>query len=216
MSVIAELSMSSPRMILYEATTSVPNVTFDVESVDVADGGDTVKTVAWAIGDDLSAFDDAMRADSTTTSVTLLDQLADRRLYSYQNADASEVQMYTEWLDLGAAQLHVESQNGVWFVRVRFPDRDALASFREICTSQGVAFTLHCIYSGVPEADATHQDPLTDAQREAVRVALDVGYLDVPRSASLSAVSEQLGVTEQSASERLRRATRNLAANAVD
>jgi predicted DNA binding protein len=46
-------------------------------------------------------------------------------------------------------------------------------------------------------------------------VALDVGYLDVPRTAELSAVADEVSVSEQSASERLRRATRNLAADAL-
>ncbi|SEV94681.1 helix-turn-helix domain-containing protein [Halobacterium jilantaiense] len=211
MSVIVEFSLDSPRLNLHGATTTVPGVTVDVESVDAdVDGG--VKTMAWAVGGCLDAFDDALRADPTTTDVVLIDDLPDRRLYNYRTSEQSEVQLYTDWLELGAAQLHVECQDGTWFQRVRFPDRDALAEFESTCETEDISFTLHRIYGDPGSAEP---DPLTDAQREALRLGLDCGYLDVPRTGSLSVVADELGISEQSASERLRRATRNLAADAL-
>jgi predicted DNA binding protein len=211
MSVNAEVSLSSPRLNLYEATTAVPDVTVDVESVDVGGDGE-VKTMAWAVGGDLDAFDEALRDDPTTTDVTLLDDLPDRRLYSYRNSEGSELQLYTDWLELGAAQLHVECVDGSWFQRVRFPDRDALADFEARCQREDVEFSLQRIYG---ESGSGESGPLTDAQREALKLALDAGYLDVPRSATLTDVADELGVSEQSASERLRRAARNLAVDAL-
>jgi predicted DNA binding protein len=212
MSIIVEFSLSSPRMNLHEATTTAPRVRLDVESVDVDNDG-TVKTVAWAVGGDLDTFDEAFRADPTTTDVTLLDDPPDRHLYSYRTADAADVQLYTEWLDLGAAQLNCECQDGTWYLRIRFPDREALTDFQGICEREDVDFELQSIYG---ESGGSEPEPLTDAQTEALSVALEAGYLDVPRSAPLSAVADELGVSEQSASERLRRATKNLAVDAVD
>lgn len=211
MSVIVEFSLSSPRLNLYEATTAVPDVTLEVESVDSV-GADQLNTVIMVEGDDLDAFDEALRRDPTVADVTLLDHLEEHSLYRYRYAEGSELQLYPVWLELGAAQLHIECQDGTWFLRIRFPDRDALAEFQSICQGEDVQFTLHRIYG---ESGDTEPDPLTDAQREALRLALDAGYLDVPRTATLTAVADELGVTEQSASERLRRATRNLAADAL-
>lgn len=211
MSVIVEFSLSSPRLNLYEATTAAPDVTLEVESVDsVGDGH--LNTVIMVEGGDLDAFDEAIREDPTVTGVTLLDQLSEHSLYSYRYADETELRFYPVWLELGAAQLHIECQDGTWFLRIRFPDRDALAEFESICQEEGVEFTLHRIYG---ESGDAEPDPLTDAQREALRLALDAGYLDVPRTATLSAVADELEVSEQSASERLRRATRNLATDAL-
>lgn len=211
MSVIVEFSLSSPRLNLYEATTAVPDVTLDVESVDsVGDGH--LSTVIMVEGENLDAFDEALREDPTVTDVTLLDALQEHRLYRYRYAEATELRFYPVWLKLGAAQLQIECQDGTWFLRLRFPDRDALAEFESICDEEGVEFTLHRIYG---ESKTDEPDPLTDAQREALRIALDAGYLDVPRDASLSAIADELDVSEQSASERLRRATRNLAVDAL-
>ena len=49
---------------------------------------------------------------------------------------------------------------------------------------------------------------LTDRQHDAVAIALDVGYYDVPRTGSLAAVADELDVSEGSASVLLRRAER--------
>jgi predicted DNA binding protein len=129
MSVIVEFSLSSPRLNLHAATTTAPDVTLDVESVDVAHDGE-VKTVAWAEGGDLDDFDEAFREDPTTAAVRLLDDLPGRRLYSYRNSSGSELTLYTDWLELGAAQLNCECRDGSWQLRLRFPDRDALAHRR--------------------------------------------------------------------------------------
>lgn len=51
---------------------------------------------------------------------------------------------------------------------------------------------------------------LTDRQREALSVALEAGYYDVPRGADLAAVADELDVAEGSASVLLRRAERTV------
>jgi hypothetical protein len=57
---------------------------------------------------------------------------------------------------------------------------------------------------------------LTGAQREAIRVAADRGYFKVPREVSLKEIAEQLGVSEQAVSQRLRRGLGNLVAGSVE
>lgn len=47
---------------------------------------------------------------------------------------------------------------------------------------------------------------LTTKQREAVAVAVDLGYYDVPRTASVAAVADELGVSSSTASSHLRKA----------
>ena len=51
---------------------------------------------------------------------------------------------------------------------------------------------------------------LTDRQFEAVETATEMGYYAAPRAASLSAVADELGVADASASELLRRAESRL------
>lgn len=57
---------------------------------------------------------------------------------------------------------------------------------------------------------------LTARQREALRVALDVGYYDVPRSAGVAAVAERLDCAASTASAHLRKAEASLVREALD
>jgi predicted DNA binding protein len=57
---------------------------------------------------------------------------------------------------------------------------------------------------------------LTDAQREALLTALEMGYYEVPRAVDLDDVGDRLGITSTAASERLRRGERRLIERAVD
>jgi predicted DNA binding protein len=51
---------------------------------------------------------------------------------------------------------------------------------------------------------------LTSAQREALTVAFEAGYFDVPAQTTLDSLSDVLGVTSQAVSERLNRGTKKL------
>jgi predicted DNA binding protein len=188
-----------------------PDVSIQVESVDGVPPEDVV-TMLWATDGDLDAWDDAIRADSTVTDVTLVDEFPERRLYHYRVADSVEIQMYNEWIEVGAAQMHIDAQAGDWFHRVRFPDRAALREFRAVAEDNDVEFTVHSIYT---EPRSLDQSELTPAQRAALELALEHGYFEIPRETGLESIAEELGVSEQSTSERIRRAMRKLARKRV-
>jgi Predicted DNA binding protein len=56
---------------------------------------------------------------------------------------------------------------------------------------------------------------LTDTQREALVLAYERGYFNSPRESSLEAIGEELGITQQSLSSRLRRGHRRLIENTL-
>ena len=58
--------------------------------------------------------------------------------------------------------------------------------------------------------------PLTPRQREALTVATDAGYYDVPRGASRDDVAERLGCAPSTASEHLRKAEGRLVRTFLD
>jgi len=100
-----------------------------------------------------------------------------------------------------------------WWGRSRFPDREALAEYREFCTDRGATFQLERL---TRESDA--DDPpfeLTEEQYEALVAAREAGYFDVPREVSTEEIGEKLGISGPSASERLRRGIDRLLENAL-
>lgn len=96
----------------------------------------------------------------------------------------------------------------VWTVRVWLPDRDALGTLWESAKTHGVEFTLQRVsdYAASVGTDAG----LTDAQRDALLLALVMGYFEEPRDAALRDVAAELDISQPAAGGLLRRGTRRL------
>ena len=78
---------------------------------------------------------------------------------------------------------------------------------------RNAGFRLHRLTrDGDPEPPG---DGLTDRQEEALRIAYERGYFEIPRRATLDDVAAELGITPSSASERLRRAQTELVEETV-
>lgn len=107
-----------------------------------------------------------------------------------------------------------------WIYAGWFADRDVFDAFRTFWQTpgNGDGFTLHRLAHAEDDRDATDgpDDGLTDDQREAVRLAHEMGYFDIPRTASLDDVAAELDISPSSCSERLRRAQAELVETHVD
>lgn len=98
-----------------------------------------------------------------------------------------------------------------WRFEVRGDNQDAVSDFQRYTLEHDIPITVTAIHSLTPlETDS----PLTDAQRDALLTALDCGYYDTPREATMSDVADVLGISQQALSSRLRRGTRHLIQNA--
>lgn len=70
--------------------------------------------------------------------------------------------------------------------------------------------------AGEYDGRAVSSGVLSDRQREALSVAVEVGYYEVPREGSVEDVAERLGCSTGTASEHLRKAESKLVLQAVD
>lgn len=203
MSVIAEFSVRHPGLALATALDVVEGVELDLIQ-QVGTDPERPYLFVWAGGDDLDAFEAAVDADPTVDSGECYTELDDRRLYRMQITDDAEVVSYPMWVELGADQLEARWRDGWWHNRMRFPDRDALVTYREWSGDHGFDFDLHRIYG---DDDSRPTDTLLTAdQREALQVAQDMGYFEIPRAVSMADVADAIGISSQAVSERLRRA----------
>lgn len=87
---------------------------------------------------------------------------------------------------------------------MRFPDREALGAFRAFCLDRDLDFRLHRLYDNDRERGPS-RERLTSHQREALRLAHEGGYFRIPRGTTLGDIAAELGISNQAASERVRR-----------
>lgn len=208
MSVVAEFQVRSPDLPMEQALESVPAMEIELVT-EVGTDPDRPYLFFWARGDDFQAFDAALAADPTVAEVQVYTEFEEEVLYRLRVTAETEVVSYPVLLELGADRLQTVHLDGWWHVRMRFPNRSALSDLHGWYRDRGVEFDLERIYTDPGHDGASN---LTDPQREVLQVALRLGYFEVPRQSSMDEVAEELGISEQAVSERLRRGHKKLVA----
>ncbi len=97
-----------------------------------------------------------------------------------------------------------------WDFEVRGESQDEVSEFRSYCQEHDIPIDITAVHSLLPIQGEGYE--LTDTQREALMLAFERGYFDSPRTATLQEIAEELGITQQSLSSRLRRGHRRLIA----
>ncbi|MFD1513587.1 helix-turn-helix domain-containing protein [Halomarina rubra] len=156
-------------------------------------------TFAWVGG--VADPTEALSADPTVSLRSVLADRSDESLCELGYGDHVSLVVDVVASRSGTV-LAAMARNGEWSLRVRYPSRERLADSVETLARFDVEAELAQIggRSGSPVGD------LTDKQRETVATAYERGYFEIPRRVSLEELAEELDVTHQALSERLRRA----------
>jgi predicted DNA binding protein len=198
---IATFSIEPQGFALAYALDEVPEIAVEAERI-AAHSTSWVMPCLWAAGGDFDAFDAALEADSTVEEVVEATDVGDEKYYQLEWSD-DVIQHVDAAIDKEASILNAEAENGEWHLRVRFVSREQFEAFRDYLADQGLTFRLQ----NLTESTTPRQEMggLTDAQRDALVAAVKAGYFAIPRNATMADVADGLGISEQAASERLRR-----------
>jgi predicted DNA binding protein len=213
MSLIAEFSLRSPDLVLASALDAVPGVTIELEQ-QMATESDAPMFIFWAFGGAFDRFEEGLEGDETVSEYSVIEELEDRRLYRAR-LDTDEIcSIYPVYQKLGASPMAATGSSDGWQRRVRFPDRDAVVEMRTFCADKDVGFRLHRLYTP-SDSELEDEFGLSSEQRRALTTAERMGYFGVPREVSLDELGEELDISGQSASERLRRGVSKLVSNTL-
>jgi predicted DNA binding protein len=202
MTVIAELTLRPMDFPLGEISLQDPEVEIELERIVPSKSG--VFPFFWAHGGELESFERRVRELDTVDELVALDRIEGSVLYRV--TWGPEVENFVEAIvETGAAILEAHG-NEKWVFRLRYPNHRGLTALHNYCQEQSIPFHLERVYTLAEERDVTLNFGLTPEQREALQLAADGGYFKVPRQTSMAEIAAQLGISEQSASERIRRA----------
>lgn len=157
----------------------------------------------WIVDEEYDPVVEDLRTDPSVESIEILDELDDRTLVRihWEGVETPVLELIEE---CGGLLAGATGTADGWSFTLRFPQQEALSTFFERCRERGIALDLQGINeAGFRETDEAHE--LTPAQREAVLTAFEAGYFDIPRQVTIAELAEQLGVSDQAVSERLRR-----------
>lgn len=99
--------------------------------------------------------------------------------------------------------LSSQGADSQWQLNLLYPDRETLRQASECCERFGLSLTIDAIWSF--GSDQRTQSGLTSVQHETLIYSCQQGYFKVPREIGLDDLAEQIGISHQALSERLRR-----------
>ncbi|WP_226007155.1 helix-turn-helix domain-containing protein [Natrinema salinisoli] len=216
MTTIAALSISTDEFALAETVQRLPGLEVRVESV-VAEGPRRTAPLVWFSNVNREDLEPALDADPTVDEFRqLLGNTADGELF-YRLQYSEEVGSVCRCVyEHGGTVLDVRISDGQWTLRLLFPHREELSSAVSDIEDRGVRIDVKRMVEAGQDEELETTAALTDPQQEAIAEAYRQGYYDVPREISLEELANELDISHQALSERLRRANRVLAGEQLD
>lgn len=128
--------------------------------------------------------------------------------------DRSEDPVFAATEAVEADVLRGEGIRSAWEFDVRFPSREAMVDFETAVLADGVGLSTQTLFT-LTNPRSGPWFGVTDRQREALTLAVTGGYYDIPGRVTTRELADQLGISDQAVTERLRRAIATLVENAL-
>ncbi|HET7324318.1 MAG TPA: bacterio-opsin activator domain-containing protein [Halococcus sp.] len=206
MATVAELELDAKDFALQETLIALDTVEFEVERV-VAHDPEHIMPYVWVSGTDRDAIENALQNDPSVEDVELISEQEHRWLYqmSWVSQIRSLIQMLVEE---DSTVLTAFGKADRWDLRILFPDREAVSRTYDYCEEIGLEINLRRIYDH--DDSRAGQYNLTDDQQKALVTAFEQGFYEIPRDVTLDDLADELDISHQALSERLRRGYENM------
>lgn len=221
MSILTEFIVPADEFVLADTLTVTPEIRIEIKRV--VGGESHVTPYFWAFGDDIDEFEQALRDDDMVREVLTLqeqeeqaghDEEEEERFYRVM-WEMNVPNLITAVSDAKATVLEAASgDDGDWEVKILFPSEESLSGFRDYCLKHDFSFQPQRVYRPEnPEEQAEYD--VTPDQQEALEAAYHAGYFEFPRDRTLTELADDLDISRNALSARLRRGHRNLLSNTL-
>ncbi|MFC4436529.1 MULTISPECIES: helix-turn-helix domain-containing protein [Natrialbaceae] len=213
----AEFRLSSSSLPLVDLAAAIPDARFELQELLRPESTRPV-LLCWIDADSYGTAEATLEDDPAIEAWSLFEATKSARLYRLRLAPTDvTVAIGATFIDRGTTPVRASITADGWLMRARFPDRQTLRAYRDSCTDRGIGFALERLYEPEPlrgEATLTLAS-LTPKQREALTLAYENGYYDIPRKTTPLELGNRLEISRRSLSERLRRAEQRLVETAM-
>ena len=167
----------------------------------------------WFGGAERSAIEAALERDSTVDAYSQTQAASGEWLYEVRFApEVYEIGSLP--FEEGGTILAASADHGVWAVRMRFPDHESATRTYRRLLDRDIDVDVASIRKG-PKT-GPERPGLTVEQYETLVAAIERGYYEVPREVSVQELADEFGISDQSVSERLRRACSRILATELN
>lgn len=211
MSVFAEFHIPTEEFALQETFEQAPETVIEIERVAAAT--DALTPYFWVSEGGLDNFEAAVAADPSVENLERVDTFEEAVLFRADWTENIESIVYA-YTHIGAVILEATGSADVWELQMRFDDHEQLREFQRYCVDRDLSFELQRLHD-VTSPKTSSQYQLSDKQRRALVSAWEAGYFDPTTDTTLADVADDLGISQQALSKRLKRGHQTLIANTL-
>lgn len=210
MATVLEFSSPADEFPLGSVFETLPDVTVELERL--IPHGDILIPYFWVRGGEAEDIEAAFAAHEGLASIKLIDAVESQYLMRAEWAE-EHFGIMSALTEANVILLKGIGQQSGWEFEVRGETREAISEFQSSCQEHEIQIDITAVHSLLPMQGDGYE--LTDRQREALVLAFERGYFNSPRETSLEEIADELGITQQSLSSRLRRGHRQLIAKTL-
>jgi predicted DNA binding protein len=213
MTIVAELRIPAAQFALGDTLVAQPAVAVEFERV-VTHSQEWVMPFLWVAGEEkgLDEFHDLLARDPTVDEYHRARQFTGVDLYQIRWNEHIHHIINTIF-DRKGVLIEAAGGDEFWDVVVQFDGQSSISDLQEHFESGDTAFILERIYTLDRPRQVEYS--VTGDQREALVLAAERGFFDVPRDTTLAELAEELDLSPSAVSERLRRGMFTLVTNTL-
>ena len=202
----ATFTVPSDSFPLGSVFNQLPEATVDLERL--VPNSDVLIPYFWVRGAATDDIEAAFTDHRGVRDIRLVDSVEDEYLLRVEwMADYEGV--LTTLAETGVPLLEATGTNDQWTFGIRGDDRSDIAAFHHLCRKRSIPITLTALQALTPVETPT-EAALTDAQEEVLVLAYRRGYFNSPRDVTMTELGDELGISQQAVSSRLRRGVRRI------
>ena len=210
MSVIVEFRVAADDFELGRVLTADRNAAVELEAI--VPMGETTVPLWWQRDPASESFIETLRAHSSVADAAQVDVVDGRTVFTLDCT--SDDELFGAISDHEGDVLSVVGTPKTWAFELEFPSHRSLTAFTSDCADRGLKLETTRVYT--PTEPAVGPDfGLTGPQREAIILAVNWGYYNIPRGCTTQELADELGISDQAVTERLRRAIGSLVSNTL-
>jgi len=175
--------------------------------------GDATVPLFWVHNTSREQFIESVRRHPSVNEAMEVDVFADRALFTL-DWDVNQDHLFRA---IRASEGQLLGANGTadaWEFELRFPSHENLSEFTDRCEDAQISMEVSRVYNPTAPSGGPRYG-LSDPQFEALCLAVEMGYYDIPRGCTTKELAAELGISDQAVTERLRRAIATLTRHTI-
>ncbi|WP_345782522.1 helix-turn-helix domain-containing protein [Halostagnicola sp. A-GB9-2] len=148
-------------------------------------------------------IESTIQSDRGVETITEVDQFDGGRLYKVGWSD-SVPGLADAVLESRATLIEGVGTDDGWSFEIRFQEQERIEAFQECVREYDISLDLERLQAEL-EVSTSRKYDLTDKQYETLVTALEEGYFENPKEATLEEIGDELGVSGAAVTGRLRR-----------